>query len=359
MVRGETYPILSDRLMTWAAAVGEAVSESHPDKYLVMLAYSVYRKPPKKTHVPPNVIIQPNIHSQGFLTPERKSTDEAILREWSQFVPSLGIYEYMEQQMWTGLPKNYYPQLADMLQRYYTIGTRFFETQAGKGFAVNGMNYYVLAKMLWDVTQDYREILRDYCQSGFGEGWKEVEAYFHLLADRWTNIPKYKETSYAAASGSAWQIYSFLQALYADSVLNQAAGLLNQAAVKCTHQKDRERIAFLRTGLEWTARTLKGVVMVGELKAVGVDLFDNDTIRKFSELYTKGQPIPHWDKIMDIYDYWMERERWIDAHRNDFILAYQWVKSNVHYRKWNPIIPIVKIQGRTKRHQSGTVFYGY
>lgn len=360
MRRGKSYPVLSDRLMTWAAAVGEAIAKSHPDKYLTMLAYSVYRNPPKKTHVPPNVIVQLNIHSEEFVFPRKKKQDQAILREWSRFAPTLGIYEYVDQQKWTGLPKNYYPQLADMLQRYHAIGTRFFETQAGKGFGVNGMNYYVLGKMLWDVSLDYRDIVRDYCQSGFGEGWKEVEAYFELLAGQWSNIPEYKTLSDDPFSYQpAWQVYAFLQALYPDSVLNRAAGLLNHAEMKCTRQKDKDRVRFLQTGLEWTARTLKGVQMVRELKADGVDLFDNSTIREFATLYEQGQPVPHWDEIMAIYDYWMERERWTDAHRNDFILAYQWLKSNVRYRDWNPVIPIARIRGAVKPHQRGTVFYGY
>jgi len=360
MRRGETYPVLSDRLMTWAAAVGEAVAKSHPDKYLTMLAYSVYRDPPKKTKVPANVIIQPNIHSEEFVFLEKKEKDEAILREWSRFAPTLSIYEYMDQQKWTGLPKHYYPHLADMLQRYYTIGTRFFETQAGMGFAVNGMNYYVLGKMLWDVSFDYRDIVRDYCRSGFGEGWKEVEAFFELMATRWTKIPEYNTLSSNPFSyRRAWQVYDFLQALYPDTVLTRAAELLSQAAAKCSDEKNRDRIAFIRSGLDWTARTLKGIKMVQDLRKAGVNLYDDDTIQEFSFRYAQGQPIPYWNDIMIIYDYWMERERWIDAHRNDYILSYQWVKSNVRYRDWNPIIPIATIRGANKPHQQGTVFYGY
>ncbi|MBD3290669.1 DUF4838 domain-containing protein [candidate division KSB1 bacterium] len=360
MRRGEPYPVLSDRMMKWAGAVGEAIAESHPDKYLTMLAYGLYRDPPKNTKVPLNVIVQPNIHSEEFVFPEKKNKDENILREWSRFAPTLGIYEYMDQQKWTGLPKHYYPQLADMLQRYHAIGTRFFETQAGTGFAVNGMNYYVLGKMLWDVSLDYRDIVRDYCQTGFGEGWQEVESYFQLIAERWTLIPEYETlTGNPFSWRTAQQIYDFLQALYPDDVLNEAARLLNQASDKCSSQKDIDRIAFLMQGLEWTTQTLKGIEMVRALQKDGMDLFNKDTIRKFTELYEQGKSIPHWDDIMTIYEYWMERERWIDAHRNDFMLSYQWVKSNVHYRPWNPIVPIAKIQGATKRHHLGTVFYGY
>jgi hypothetical protein len=360
MRRGEPYPILSDRLMTWAGVVGEAIAKTHPDKYLTMLAYSVYRDPPKKTKVPVNVIIQPNIHSEEFMFPEKKQKDEAILREWSQFAPTLGIYEYMDQQKWTGLPKNYYPQLADMLQRYHAIGTRFFETQAGKGFAVNGMNYYVLGKILWDVSLDYRDIVHDYCQSGFGEGWKEVEAYFELMAGRWTIIPEYETlTGNPFSYRTARNVYDFLQALYPDTVLNKAANLLDHAAAKCSDEKDRRRVEFIRSGLDWTAGTLTGIKMVQDLRKAGVDLFNAGTIREFTQLYMQGQPVPHWDDIMMIYEYWMERERWIDSHRDDYILAYQWVKSNVRYRKWNPIIPISRIRGASKPHQQGTVFYGY
>jgi hypothetical protein len=88
-------------------------------------------------------------------------------------------------------------------------------------------------------------------------------------------------------------------------------------------------------------------------------LFDETTIREFAALHEQDQPVPHQDEIMRIYEYWLQRERWIDARRDDFILSYQWVKSNVRYRDWNPIIPIAKILGADKPHQRGTVFYGY
>lgn len=358
--RGELHPVLTDRMMTWAGAIGNAVARSYPDKYLTMLAYSLYRDPPKKTTLPPNVIAQLNIYSEEFVFAEKKEEEEVLMQEWSRFCPSLGIYEYMEQQKWVGLPKNYYPQLADMLKRYYAIGTRFFETQAGMGFAVNGMNYYVLGKILWDVSLDYRDIVSDYCKHGFGEGWQEVEAYFELLADRWERIPEYENLGNDLfAYRTAGDVYSLLQNLYPEAVLEEASSHLKRAASICTSNEVRDRIAFLQKGLEWTERTLKGIEMVRELEEEGIDLFDHSTIEKLSSLYEQGKQIPNWEKILAINNYWTKRELWMDKHRNEFIMAYQWVKSNVRYRAWNPLIPIARIQGRKKPYQQGTVFYGY
>jgi hypothetical protein len=80
---------------------------------------------------------------------------------------------------------------------------------------------------------------------------------------------------------------------------------------------------------------------------------------ELAERHKQRQPVPRWAEIMRIYEHWMDRERWIDARRNDFILSYQWVKSNVRYRSWNPVLPIARIRGADKPHQRGTVFYGY
>ena len=48
-------------------------------------------------------------------------------------------------------------------------------------WATNGLNYYVLAKLLWDPYSDVDELINEYCTIGFGTAAEEVHEYFNEI----------------------------------------------------------------------------------------------------------------------------------------------------------------------------------
>ena len=52
-----TGPI-TDRIFTFANQIAERIAESHPDKKLLLAVYSLYRTPPRKVKLSPNIVAQ-------------------------------------------------------------------------------------------------------------------------------------------------------------------------------------------------------------------------------------------------------------------------------------------------------------
>jgi alpha-glucuronidase len=45
-------------------------------------------------------------------------------------------------------------------------------------WGTQGLNYYVLAKMLWDPHRDVDQIIDDYCRAAYGPGAKAMKEYY-------------------------------------------------------------------------------------------------------------------------------------------------------------------------------------
>ncbi len=77
-----------------------------------------------------------------------------------------------------GTPVIYVHKLGEDL-RYFVhhslAGTDF--DSCTHHWATQGVNFYVLARLLWNPEADVDAILDDYCQSGFGDAWRHVRRY--------------------------------------------------------------------------------------------------------------------------------------------------------------------------------------
>lgn len=105
-------------------------------------------------------------------------------------------------------------------------------------WATEGLNYYVLARLLWNPDAGVDAILDDYCQSGFGGAWREVRRYFARIEEL-TNEIAAKELDATAP--------------YTPAVVAELRGVLDAADRAATEDIVRRRIRFLRRGLEFTA----------------------------------------------------------------------------------------------------------
>jgi len=159
----------------------------------------------------------------------------------------LGIYEYYSNGAWPDLHR-LYPELAERtVQMYYRAGARYFATQPGTGFATNGLNLYVLARLLWDHRTSANEAVGEYCRHGFGRAAAPVRRFLSAFAERWrrtgsgTRLPAVPENRMMAAS------------LYSESFLAARKRNLEAAAKKAGGDGDiLARIHFLEKGLEYT-----------------------------------------------------------------------------------------------------------
>jgi predicted choloylglycine hydrolase len=252
IVTGETYVIrakrsITDRLFWNHQQIAREVAARHPDKKLLTLLYVNFRQPPVTHCLPENVIGHYCI--VGFLlwNPALRRAEFARLRRMHEYVPSLGIYEYYANGAWPGLHR-LFPELVEQSVRaYYNAGARYFSTQPGRGFATNGINYYVLGRLLWNRKASAAEALDDYCRSGFGPAAGPVKRFLNGFAGRWRRTEggtRLRPVPNKRLVGGR---------LYSEQFLARRRDDLDAADEKAGSDADvRARIEFLRKGLEYT-----------------------------------------------------------------------------------------------------------
>jgi hypothetical protein len=106
-------------------------------------------------------------------------------------------------------------------------------------WATHGLHYYAAARLSWDPSQSFEALLDDYCKSGFGAGAEPVKKYW-LLVEKGV-VPRV-EGNRGLFPQITRETIAELRALLA-------------AAGRATEQDaaSRQRVAFLRAGLEFTA----------------------------------------------------------------------------------------------------------
>ena len=109
-------------------------------------------------------------------------------------------------------------------------------------WATNGLNYYVLAKLLWNRYRDVDEIVEDYCTVGFGPAAETVQRYFEEIERITTAIAEERQRPTPDT----------IARHYTDEILEKLHRILDEAEQEAGYNAQvKKRVAFLRCGLEY------------------------------------------------------------------------------------------------------------
>ena len=164
---------LTDRYIYFANAVAREARKIDPNVKITFYAYSVYRYPPQKFRVEPNIII-------GFV-PSMMAIEKVQeqYEAWRRMGAAMMFQRPNDQHINTGLPMGIEKRLFDHFQVGYKngiIGTdydsihRFWET--------TGLSDYILARAHVYPERSFEEHFNEYC-SAFGEAAPDVKAYYN------------------------------------------------------------------------------------------------------------------------------------------------------------------------------------
>jgi hypothetical protein len=144
----------------------------------------------------------------------------------------------------------------DIKHAYQTgmIGTDFDSLQ--HDWASRGLNYYVLAKLLWDPSQNVDSLIKDYCDKGFGTASPDIQKYFSLLEtltdEVAQNAADNSRTEDAINPNSVRGMLSLVVKTYTPEKLATLQSILNDAKKQATDDSAvLNRIHFLEQGLHY------------------------------------------------------------------------------------------------------------
>ena len=239
------YVSLTDRMAWFYNRIAERVTKVHPDALLVADAYSVYSSPPVREKLHPNIVVR--FVPMTYLSDEGR---RQALRDWEAWSRAAAKI-YFRPNFFNGARREgtllvFAHKMAEDL-RYLAsgglVGTDF--DSCLHNWSTHGLNYYLLAKLLWNPKQDVDRLIDDYCRTGFGPTAGPVREYFARI-ERLTD-----QIAATTEAGSMRDVDVTMP--FTPEMISELRGLLDQAEETAAGDDAvLARIAFVRRGLDFT-----------------------------------------------------------------------------------------------------------
>jgi hypothetical protein len=330
---GGAARIISDRMIQFGNQVAEGVAKTHPAKKVLLLAYSQYHEPPQKTKANPGLIVQYTLNASGLWNPSFRARAFEELEGWSRMAQEKGVYGYLTQGNFPDMPRLIPDLIALELRQLDKLGYRYYETQAGNGFAVNGLNFYILGRLLWNPSASPREILNDYVSSGFGAAAGAIARYFTRQIDHW----KSQRSAPVTMNDFSAKDYEAVLGAYPPE-FQEACRRDLQQAIEQAQGDARGRVQFLMDGFKYVELTLDAARKTLPLVRAG-----------WKPAASKVPADVDRASVAGAIQAWEERDRYIEEHKEDFVLSYLWVRYNDQLRSFNPLRRYRSATGGTPR----------
>jgi hypothetical protein len=175
---------ISDRAVLLANTVADALRDGGYDVMLGMNAYNMHSAPPTRVKPDPSLIatVTTRFLNAGLSFDQVVSGwRDAGLRHWgvrdypSIFTSDLGL---------PGQGQAANPRLfAQRLARWHEMGARFYNGESSENWAAQGMGYYVLSRVLWDVREAQRvdAILDEFVTLCYPDAVEPMRRYYQLV----------------------------------------------------------------------------------------------------------------------------------------------------------------------------------
>jgi len=296
---GDEYVSLSDRYVTFYAKIAEIVGKKYPDKLLGCYAYSAYQTPPLYAKLPTNVLV--GFVGLSYFNEKQRQTN---LQDWDLWTRSTEHLLLRPNALHGG---HYFPSVfthkiaADIKHCYQTgmMATDFDSIM--HNWAGQGVNYYVLAKLLWDPSLNPDDLVREYCDKGFGVASPAVQKYFSALeklTDEIADDPGDTENNEDAISNNSfYSLLSLLSRHYTDDRIDELQQLLDEAKTQADGDaKVLSRLTFLEQSLRFAKAEIHPVRLFIKMRTGAVPANDANT-QKLLELLQERQRV-----FQDIFD---------------------------------------------------------
>jgi len=251
---GIQYVSLTDRYVTFYDGVADIVAKKYPDRLLGAYAYSVYSSPPLYTKLSPNIFM--SYVGLSYFNEAQREKDLHSWDSWAQAATKLQLRPNALLGAY-GFPAVFAHKLGNDIKHAYQtgmIGTDF--DSLTHDWASRGLNYYVLAKLLWDPSQNVDALIKDYCDKGFGPASPNIQKYFSTLEELTNEIAKNAADNSRAEDAldpnSVRGILSLIAKTYTPEKLAALQTILDNAKKSAATDPDiLQRIVFLEQGLRY------------------------------------------------------------------------------------------------------------
>ena len=262
-----THVSLSDRYAKSWNQIAERLEKEAPGMTLGTCAYSVYRSKPldvKKLH--PSIAVG---YVGGGYTNQRQH--DALIKDWNDWssICSQMFWRPNFMKEGEGFPLVWATRMGNDLKYLISRGLIGVEMpNVHHHWGTQGLNYYMLARLMWDQTLEPSVVIDDYCRTGFGAAAPVVRQYIARLEGLSEQFAKHqasatgdldqalvededpdargKRTTPKTRGPSSWDV------VWTDAAMAELDALLVKAAAAVkSGTPEATRVAILREGFDF------------------------------------------------------------------------------------------------------------
>lgn len=240
---------VSRGVFTFSNCVAEKLAKTHPDRLISTIAYGRTKMPAPGMSVRDNVLVwycpQPleNWHGESGRQLMRREVDG-----WTGIATHVGIFDYIVNQSWPGLPRPITKLLSTNLNYYHQRGVRYYYTQSGDDFGIHLPNYYLATALCWNIDQDPDDILDDMYTRCFGPAAKSVQRYFDTLEGAMMRVTAEDVGPGNVGITGHRRSHEGVLTIYRPEVMEEAEKALEEAEQKVSEEKHRKRLRLITDG---------------------------------------------------------------------------------------------------------------
>ena len=250
----------TDRVLRFTSEVAKLVKKSCPGVTFRYLAYASYLAPPEYFRDFPENFMTTFVGLE-YLNADNLARDRKYWNFWAG-VSSEMILRPNFLLAGGGFPLVYVHELGRDI-RYCAetgmVGADF--DSIPHHWATMGLNYYVLAQMLWDPTKNVDDIIDDYCKS-FGKGADAVKKYF-LHCEKLTSVLAQNQAENVKAledltQGANKKFIDHFMDVFTEKELQTLAGFLAEARQAAAGDElSVQKVDFIAAGFDFTLKRLE------------------------------------------------------------------------------------------------------
>ena len=171
---------MSDRIFLYANRLAEMITKELPQVKISMLAYSFYRKPPRKItklHPAIELMYVQNTADTLYYRPEKRAEIVDDMKNWLKIVPSLYFYNTPGSPL--HLPLVNIENLKKLYADLAELGIRGYAIENFESFWSSGINNYLYARMSSDPGADFDALYNDTLEKCYGKTAAPLVRAYH------------------------------------------------------------------------------------------------------------------------------------------------------------------------------------
>jgi len=238
----------TDEMILFANKILEQVHKKYPNAYVGFYSYSTHAGYPTR-YVPDPKIVQifapinfSRFHGVCDTNSLTQQYYRRVVEQWGELSRKQGNILLYRGYNWN-LAENMLPYTkvkiwGEEIPFYKRNGILGLNVEATKMWSVLAASDYVFMKMAWNANQDWKKLLRQFCEKAYGDGADWMEKYYLALIER------------QHGAGQEAGSYHAFHLIYDKAWVDNALALIDKATARAKTDNDKTRISFVRHNVE-------------------------------------------------------------------------------------------------------------